>query len=354
MFSAMRQALLHAPGRLELRDVPDPMPAPGELVVAVEVALTCGTDLKTYRRGHPKLPLPTLLGHEYTGIVAAVGEGVTRFRVGDAVVAAPSAPCGACGPCATGLENLCDRIDGTTMAWGAFAERIRVPAHVARKNVFLRPPGLALREAALLEPLACVVNGVERLDLTRAEQVVVLGIGPIGLLFVALLKRRGVPRVLAVGRHATRLEAARAMGADEVIDLGGDATPDAVSRAVRAHARGGACAAVECVGRPDAWLGAIASVRKGGEVLLYGGCAAGTTVPVDAHRLHYDALTLKGAFHFTPSDVRVSLDLLVRRALPVSRLVTGDVPLERVQDALEAVGRGEALKLAIIPERSRA
>src|SRR5688500_14945129 len=116
----MRQALLRAPGQLELRDVPDPTPAPGELVVAVEGALTCGTDLKTYRRGHPKLPLPTPLGHEYTGVVAAVGEGVTRFRVGDAVVAAPSAPCGACPPCRGGLENLCDRIDGTTMAWGAF------------------------------------------------------------------------------------------------------------------------------------------------------------------------------------------------------------------------------------------
>ncbi|MBX3467312.1 MAG: alcohol dehydrogenase catalytic domain-containing protein [Planctomycetes bacterium] len=346
----MRQALLQAPGKLELRDVPDLTPGPGELVVRVDVALTCGTDLKTYRRGHPKLPMPTPLGHEYTGVVAAVGEGVTRFRPGDAVVAAPSAPCGACDPCAAGLENLCDRIDGTTMAWGAFAEQIRIPAHVARKNVFLRPPGLAPTEAALLEPLACVVNGVARLDLTRAETVVVLGAGPIGLLFVALLRRQGVPRVLAAGRHAGRLEAALAMGAHEVVDLGADASdPQALARAVRARAPRGACAVVECVGRPEAWLGAIASVRKGGEVLLYGGCAAGTTVPVDAHRLHYDALTLKGAFHFTPADVRVALDLLTRRALPLARLVSAEVPLARLQEALDALCRGEALKLAIVP-----
>lgn len=346
----MRQALLHAPGQLELRDVADLAPARGELVVSVEVALTCGTDLKTYRRGHPKLPLPTLLGHEYTGTVASVGAGVTRFRVGDAVVAAPSAPCGECAPCARGLENLCDRIDGTTMAWGAFAERIRVPAHVVRKNVFLRPAGLDPRHAALLEPLACVVNGVERLDLARADTVVVFGAGPIGLLFVTLLKRRGVGRVIAAGRHAGRLEAALAMGADDVLDLESlTRDPAALALAVRARVPGGACAAVECVGRPEAWQGAIASVRKGGEVLLYGGCAGGTTVPLDAHRLHYDALTLKGAFHFTPGDVRVALDLLTRRALPVGRLITRDVPLEHVQEALETVGRGEVLKLAILP-----
>lgn len=346
----MRQALLQAPGRLELRDVPDLVARPGELVVRVEVALTCGTDLKTYRRGHPKLPMPTLLGHEYTGVVASVGEGVTRFRPGDAIVAAPSAPCGACPPCGRGLENLCERIDGTTMAWGAFAEQLRVPAHVVKRNVFLRPPGLIPCEAALLEPLACVVNGVARLDLTRVDTAVVVGAGPIGLLFVALLVRRGVPRVLVAGRHAGRLEAARALGAADAIDLGARAAePEALARAVRARVPEGACAVVECVGRPEAWQGAVASVRKGGEVLLYGGCAAGTRVPVDAHRLHYDALTLKGAFHFTPSDVRAALDLLTRRALPLAGLITAEVPLERLQEALEAVGRGEALKLAIVP-----
>src|SRR5690606_18513976 len=149
-----------------------------------------------------------LLGHEYTGVVLAVGPGVTRFRPGDAVVAAPSAPCGACPPCARGLENLCDRIDGTTMAWGAFAEQIRVPAHVVRRNVFLRPAGVAPREAALLEPLSCVVHGVGQLDLTRRDTAVVLGDGPIGLLFAGLLARRGVPRVVVVGRHPLRLQAA--------------------------------------------------------------------------------------------------------------------------------------------------
>ncbi len=342
----MRQAVLTKPGSLELRELPRPDPAPGELVVRVELALTCGTDLKTYRRGHPKLPLPTPLGHEYTGTVAAVGAGVTRFREGDPIVAAPSAPCGECGPCRRGLENLCDRIDGTTMAWGAFADYIRIPAHVVRRNVFPRPVGLDLRQAALLEPLACVVAGVERLDLVGRDVALVVGAGPIGLLFAALLKRRGVPRVIVAGRRAARLDAARALGADEVIDL--TAEPD-LGPALRGRAPEGACTVVECVGTPDAWVSAVGVARKGGEVLLYGGCAAGTKVPIDAHRVHYDALTLKGAFHFTPTDVRQSLDLLVRRALPLERLVSETYPLDRIQAAFDALQGGETMKLAIVP-----
>jgi L-iditol 2-dehydrogenase len=347
--STMRQAVVRTPGQLEVVEVETPRPGNGELVVRVDLALTCGTDLKTWRRGHPKLPLPTPLGHEYTGVVSAVGAGHERFREGDAIVAAPSGPCGACDPCRRGLENLCDRIDGSTMAWGAFADFIRIPAHVVRRNVFLRPPGLPLRQAALLEPLACVVAGVERLDLAGRDTVVVLGAGPIGLLFVALLARRGVPRIIVAGRRRLRLDAALALGAHDVLDIDeGGALGDLRAR-LHALVPGGACTVVECVGRPEAWSAAMACVRKGGEVLFYGGCASGTTVPMDTRQVHYDALTLKGAFHFTPSDVRIALDLLARRALPLERLVTGEVPLARLQEAFDALVAGSAIKLAIVP-----
>lgn len=343
--ATMRQGLLRAPGDLELREVPVPAPGPGELVLRVDLALTCGTDLKTYRRGHPKLPLPTPLGHEFTGTVAAAGPGV-RFREGDPVLAVPSAPCEDCGPCERGLENLCDRIDGTTMAWGAFADYIRVPAHVVRRNVFPRPAGLSVRHAALLEPLSCVVAGVERLDLTRTRTGLVVGAGPIGLLFAALLKRRGVEQVIVLGRRPARLDAARLLGADHVIDL---ERQDARA-ALEALSPGGACSVVECVGTPEAWLAAIGLVRKGGEALLYGGCKGGTTIPLDAYRLHYDALTLKGAFHFTPSDVRIALDLLCSRALPLDVLVTAEYPLARLSECFEALEAGDCLKLAVRPE----
>ncbi len=339
------RAVLVAPGQLEFQAGEPPPPAAGELIVGVEVALTCGTDLKTFRRGHPKIALPSPLGHEFTGRVLAAGEGAP-FRVGAPVVVAPSAPCGACPSCARGDESLCDRIDGSTMAWGAFADWIRVPAPIARRNAFLRPAALAPAVAALLEPLSCVVNGVDRLDLHRVEAAVILGAGPIGLMFAALLARRGVPRVAVVGRHALRLETALRLGAHAAIDLG--AHGDDAVRAMRSAFPHGPCVVIECVGRPDAWTAAMAGVRKGGEVLLYGGCAAGTMVPLDARRMHYDGLTLKGAFHFSPSDVRRALDLLTS-GLDLAPLITGSLPLARLEDAFAAMASGACIKLAILP-----
>jgi len=341
----MKQGLLIEPRQLEVREVPIPAPGPGELIVRVDLALTCGTDLKTFRRGHPLFPCPTPMGHEFTGTVARVGGGVTRFREGDPIVSVPSAPCGACPPCLRGDESYCDHIDGSTMAWGAFADYIRIPAHVAARNVFHRPRGLALERAALLEPLSCVVAGVERLDLTRTETAVVLGAGPMGLLFVSLLKLRGVPRVVVIGKRQHRLDAARAMGADHAFDLEQVSTADAIASV----APDGACTIVECVGRPEAWLQAIDGVRKGGEVLFYGGCAAGTTVPLDARRIHYDGLTLKGIFHFTPADVRVAFDLIKSGRLPVDSLFSETYSLDALGAAFARLEGGDCLKLSIRP-----
>jgi L-iditol 2-dehydrogenase len=340
----MLQGLLLGPRQLELREAPEPTPAEGELVVKVEAALTCGTDLKTFRRGHPLFPFPTPIGHEFSGTVVRAGKG-SKLQEGDAVALVPSAPCEKCPSCRRGLENLCDEIHGKNMAWGAFAELVRVPERVARRNVFKRPSSLSPREAAFLEPLSCVVNGVARLDLARAESALVVGLGPIGLLFVALLKKKGVPRVMALGRHETRLQAARDLGADEVVEA--DAT--ALQRVKELTGGEGAAAVVECVGRPETWEEAVAMTRKGGEALFYGGCAAGVKVPIDARRVHYEALTLKGAFHFSPRDVREAFDLLSARALPVSRLVSDELPLTKLHEAIDRLEKGECLKLAIKP-----
>jgi L-iditol 2-dehydrogenase len=168
-----------------------------------------------------------------------------------------------------------------------------------------------------------------------------------GLLFVTLLKQCGVPRVIVLGKRKIRLEAAAKLGADAVIDL--DQTEDPVA-AVRDLAPGGVCTAVECVGRPTAWSMAVDCLRKGGEALFYGGCPTGTSLAVDTRRMHYDALTLKGAFHFTPTDVRISLDLIVRRALSLDILITGEVPLDDLNQAFSRLEQGNCLKLAIVPE----
>jgi L-iditol 2-dehydrogenase len=337
---------LIAPGLLELREIPAPLPGPGELLVRIRAALTCGTDLKTWRRGHPKIPLPSPFGHEFSGTVTDAGEGVTTFRPGDAVMAVHSAPCTDCFYCRAGQENLCERVMDTKIL-GAFAEEILLPAHIVARNVFLKPPQVSFAAAAFLEPLACVVYGLQVQPARRGETVLILGAGPIGLLFLLLAKARGAARVIVAGRRRTRLDLARGLGADLVID----AALEDVLATVRAATGGrGADQVIECTGRPEAWETAPILVRKGGRILLYGGCPAGTTVTFDAGRLHYDEITLQGVFHFNPRAVAEACELLNTGAIDVSPLISGRFPLPELEGALRLLQEGHGLKYLIEPE----
>lgn len=364
----MRAAVLVRPGYVEMREVAVPAPGPGELLVRVDAALTCGTDLKTYQRGHPRIPLPTPMGHEFSGTVAAVGAGVERFREGDAIACVPTAPCGACRLCRRGRENLCPDAVGR-MVFGAFAEYVLLPRHIVDRHVFPRPATLAAHEAAALEPLACVVHGADRVALERAGHVVFLGDGPITLLFLQVARLRGAERVIVVGRHEARLAVARELGAETILDPGAavreagegaSGSRDGVVReagaavlreAILERIGGvGADVVVECVGRPEVWEAAPALAAPGGEVLLYGGCAAGTRASFDTLRLHYEEVDLKGAFHYRPASVREAYELLADGRVATGPLVTHRRPLGRLEEALGLVLRREAVKVALAPE----
>lgn len=341
----MLAAVLVEPGRVELSEVRVPEPGAGEVLVRVEAALTCGTDIKTYRRGHPKIPLPTPMGHEFAGTVAAVGAGVDRVREGDAVACVPTAPCGECRLCRRGQDSLCPEAVGR-MVFGAFAEYALLPRHIVETNLFARPAGLPAAHAAALEPLSCVVHGADRIALERAETVVLVGDGPIALLFLQLAKLADGPRVLLAGKHPVRLDAARTLGADDVVDV----TTASLDAAVRERTDGvGADAVVEVVGRPQVWERAASLVAPGGELLVYGGCAAGTTATFDTYRIHYDEVDVKGAFHYGRSDVRRAWDLLTSGAVRVAPLITAERRLAELEDALEMVLGREAVKVAVRP-----
>ncbi|MDH4233415.1 MAG: alcohol dehydrogenase catalytic domain-containing protein, partial [Nitrospirota bacterium] len=161
----MLAAILKEPGTIEILDIPVPEPAAGELLVKVKSALTCGTDLKAYLRGHSLIPMPGPFGHEFSGVVAARGKGVRKFNVGDEVMAVHSAPCRSCQFCAKGLFNLCENLMSSKVL-GAFSEYILIPKHVVSQNVFKKPDSLGFQEAAFLEPLSCVVHSVEPLKIT--------------------------------------------------------------------------------------------------------------------------------------------------------------------------------------------
>jgi len=340
-----RQAILVEPGRLELRDYVAPRPSPGELLIQIRCALSCGTDLKTFRRGHPMWKTPMPLGHEFSGVVLEAGEGVTAFKPGDAIMAAPTAPCGICFYCQHGQENLCDEAVGR-MVHGSYADTLLLPAHVVARSTFIKPADLPFEEAALLEPLSCVVHAQEMARPEKTETVVIIGGGAFGLLHMLVLKSAGVREVVVVGRGVERLRWAKDLGADRVVDAN---NVDAAAEIARLNGGFGPDLAIECTGHIEGWQDALARVRRGGRVVFFGGCAAGTALSVDTRRMHYDNLTLMAPFHYRPRDVRRAYELLAGRALNAGAIVNARKRLGELAEVFEMLERGVVLKCAVIP-----
>jgi L-iditol 2-dehydrogenase len=356
--STQTTAFLVGPERLELREVPVPVPGPGELLLRVGAATTCGTDLKVFQRGgHPRmLKAPTPFGHEMAGVLAAVGPDVERWRVGDRVVVANSAPCLVCEWCQRGRENLCSDLHYLN---GAFSEYLLVPRRFAERSTHPVPDGLPFEIAALAEPLACVLHGLETSALERASEVVVYGAGPIGLFFVDVLANSPSDfpadfpagsghHIVLADPNPARLEVGRAIGADEVVQVSRDGGEAARLRG-HSRTRDGFDLAIEATGSPAAWQDALASVRPGGLVQLFGGCPPGTTVPLDTHRLHYSEIAVQSAYHHRPATFRRALDLLASGRLHPEALLSAERPLAELEAALRSMRRREALKVVIRP-----
>lgn len=341
----MKAQVFYGPGDLRFEDVPAPEPVAGGIVVDVQAALTCGTDVKTRRRGHPVMipRVPTVFGHELAGVVTAVGRGVSAVKEGDRVVAANSAPCGRCPLCLAARPNLCEDL---LFVNGAYGEAIALPPRLVERNVVPIGPGLPAARAAFAEPLACALLGIERGRVEPGMTVAVFGHGPLGCLLAMVAAQRGC-RVLIVGKAGWRLEQVRAMGLGDCLDS--LASPDPVKEIRALTAGRGPDVAVDATGRPEVWEVAVAAVGKGGTVVFFGGCAPGTQVQVDTRRAHYDELTLAGAFHHTPALIRRAVELLQSGEVAPDGLLTHRMGLERVPEALDLMERGQAMKVCIDP-----
>ena len=338
----MRANILIKPGKIELREIKTPYPSTGELLIQIKAALTCGTDLKAFQRGHHVIPMPGVFGHEFSGIVAAAGKGVKRFKEGDPIMAVHSAPCQTCRYCKKRIYNLCENIMNTKIL-GAFSEYILLPRNIVKQNVFHKPRNISFEEAAFLEPLSCVVHGMSSLNIKRNTQSLIIGAGPIGLLHVLLLKEKGA--IVSISDiHTNRLKNAKNLNADFVFKPGKILT---MIKNVTDNL--GFDYIFECTGMPDVWKSSVKYVRRGGTVILFGGCKLGTTVTYDTGRIHYDEITLKGVFHFTPFDVRKAYILLCKGRLGVSRLISGYYPLAKIKKAFDKLAKGDGIKYAIIP-----
>ena len=343
----MKAIMFYAPKDIRYEEVNVPEPNEGEVLVKVEAALTCGTDVKTYRRGHPVLikKTPSGFGHEFSGTIAKLGENVEGFNVGDRVVAANSAPCGECFFCKKGEENLCENLE---LLNGAYAQYILIPKNIVQKNLIKIPENLPFKLAAFTEPLSNVVHGISRTPINKGDTVGVIGIGPIGLMFCALAKLKGA-KVIAMGRNPLKLKLAKEFAhADEVIDLKKYNDPTEIILSMTEEKRG-VDVAIECVGLPEIWESMFKIVRRGGCVHLFGGCASGTSVNIDTKRLHYDEVNIISVFHHTPKYFREALNLIATKQIDVEKLITKTLPLKYTKRALEMQQNGEAIKVLIEP-----
>ena len=343
----MKAIQYYGPQNIKLEEVMVKPPEEGEVVVKVMAALTCGTDVKTFRRGHPVLikNIPSGFGHEFSGIVEKVGRGVEEFKPGDRVVAANSAPCGECFFCRRGEYNLCENLN---LLNGAYAEYITVPARIVKKNMLILPEDLAFERAAFCEPLANVVHGVERTGIKPGDSVGMIGIGPIGLMFARLAKLKGA-RVIAAGRNPLKLKMAEEFShADEIVDLKKYPNPEKIFKAFSEEEKG-LDIAVECVGLPEIWERIFTCVRPGGTVHFFGGCKSGSTVTFDTTKMHYGDITMMSVFHHTPKYFRMALDYIASGEVEVEKLITDTLPLEKVEYAMNQHIEGKALKFLIKP-----
>ncbi|MCQ2739566.1 MAG: alcohol dehydrogenase catalytic domain-containing protein [bacterium] len=343
----MKAVLFYGPQNIKYEETSIKPLSEGEILVKVEVALTCGTDVKTYRRGHPVLikSVPSGFGHEFSGIVAKTGKGVENVKVGDRVVAANSAPCGECFYCKKEEYNLCENLD---LLNGAYAEYIVVPERIVKKNTLILPDNLSFEKAAFCEPLANVVHGIERTNIEAGQSVGIIGIGPIGLMFARLAKLKGA-RVIVAGRNPIKLRLAEEFAeADEVVDLKKYSNPEKIFREFSDEKKG-LDVVVECVGLPEIWELAFSCVRKGGTVHFFGGCKSGSTVSFDTTKIHYGDVKLMSVFHHTPKYFRQALDLIASGKVCVEKLITDTLPLEKVEYAMEQHIAGNAIKFLIKP-----
>jgi len=336
----MLAAVVPEPGRIEVREVPDPTPGPGEALVRVAACGVCGTDLHildgTYHANYPAIP-----GHEFAGTVVELGADVTCVEPGDRVAVNPNIPCRACRPCRRGLIHLCEDAQavGVTRP-GGFAELCAVPAELCCRL----PAELALRDAALVEPLSCCLHGLEVLGPEPGDRVAVLGGGTIGLLMTQLVRLRGAGRVLVSEPDATKRALAERLGADATVDpLAGDA-----QAAISAALGGQADLAIEAVGVGETAALAIDLVGAGGKALLFGVCEEEVAVPIHPRHIFRDEITIAGAYTGPFMDER-AVALLADGRIDAGAIISDEFPLTEAPTAMTRAREADSLKVLLVP-----
>jgi len=341
----MKAALLYGVKDLKVENVDKPTVGLGEVLVRVKAATTCGTDLKIFQRGYVEgvIELPTIFGHEWAGEVVEVSEELSWPKKGMRIRAGNSAPCLRCRMCQKGDYNLCEDM---MWLWGAYAEYIKVPSRMVAINMQEIPLHLTFEEAAITEPFACVLHGVEKANVKLGDTVAIIGAGPIGLLHLLVAKKMGTEKVIVSDLVEERLQVAQKLGA-ETVNASQDDPIEKIKRFTEGY---GADVVIEAIGLPATWEQALKMVRKGGTVLEFGGCPPKTEIKVRTELLHYGQVTVLGTFHTTPLHFRKALNLIASRTVDVRSLITQKMNIEKIKDAFETlITSKKDIKIAITP-----
>lgn len=339
----MRAAMYYANDDVRIVDLPRPTAGPGEILVKVRSSGICGSDVMEWYR-KPKAPL--VLGHEIVAEVAEVGGGVDRVKVGDRVFVSHHVPCGTCRYCRAGHETVCDTLRTTNFDPGGFAEFVRVPAINVEQGVFPLPSQLSDDEGVFVEPLACALRGQRRVGMGQGTAVLVIGSGVAGLLHVKLAKAFGAAPVIATDINEYRKKAARTAGADAVID-GRDDVPDLVGRA-----NGGRLAdlVITCTGAPKAIGQGLASVDRGGKILFFAPTDPAATIAIPFNAVWREEVAMTSVYGASPANLREAIDLLARRRVLVSDLISHVLPLTEAAEGFRRVAAAEdSLKVILRP-----
>lgn len=332
----MRVAAYYNNKDVRIEDRPVPVIGKGELLIKIEAAGICGSDVMEWYRASQT---PRILGHEVAGEIVEVGEGATDFRKGDRVTATHHVPCNHCHYCRLGHQTLCDTLRQTHFDPGGFSEWVRLPEINVKTGVFKLPDSVSFEEATIVEPLACTVRGQNKVNVRADQTVLVIGSGASGLLHILLAKARGAKRVIASDIVDFRLEAARRLGADEVL-RSGQKLPlaDVV---------------IVCAGAKEATLQALECVERGGSILFFALQSPEQVIPVAMNDLFWQkGATLTSSYAASPTDLKESLDWISSKKIDVKKLITHRLGLSEVAKGFELVSRAtDSIKVILDPSR---
>ena len=345
----MKAVVYRAPGDIRIERVPAPESGEDELLVKVDACAVCGTDLKSFKHGNPRIKAPLVLGHEFTGLVEKAGGAVEGFSAGDRIVMATAVSCGSCYYCRKGWNNLCTDVASMGFNYpGGMAQYAVIPGRaLAGGHVVKVPDGLKAEHAALAEPVSCAINSMENCGVGRGDTVVILGAGPMGLMNLSVARSRGAGKIILTEICSRRLALARSFGCDLLINPN---RQDLKALVMEATGGLGADVAIVAAPAPGPQEIALDLVRKRGTVCLFASLPLGQNMlSLDSRKVHYNELRLVGTSDSTPRHVEKAVRLLSTAQIPAEKLVTHVLDLDDIHTAFELMTSGEALRVVLKP-----